>query len=279
MATTVRQLNELTDRLTAQLERMQKEYATFPQQRLDAAGKAELLRGIEARKSDLETANEIRKEALVAWRLAAAALSVNPDEVDTQYAAALKLSADVQAIIRFRKKDKADDPATTADGTDTGDEGTGDKPAPKDPAPKPKAKVDDKADDPKDPAPKPDEGKGKGDKKADDPKDPILAAIAALGKSCDKNHGDALGAIEALKPGLIKPELATILNTLDAETLQGILNRGGLSPLGVELINVLGGYTPEELATMLANLQGMSGFRERLRRPARRSSDSPTPSN
>ncbi len=279
--TTISELNKLSDRLSAQFDAIRAEYTTIPQQRSDAAGKEELLLAVETRKGDLQIADKIRKEAVAAWKLATTAMPVNPDTADTHYAEALKLAAQVQSIITFRKTKDGDKPTkveTDGAGKDKTDSDKGEKSKKEkadnpEPVPAPDLKVagekDKKKDDKKvDPAPVPDpkSDKDKGEKDGDKPEDPILAAIRGVQESCDRNHTETKSAIEALKTGLITPDLAKIINSLTAEQLNAIINRRELTALGTELMNILGGYTPEELTVMLANLKSMSDKAERVRR-------------
>jgi hypothetical protein len=267
-------MNTLCDRLDGLADRLMEEYRVeLPRERRDAKGDATLLANLDRRETDLKTASTIHGDAKKVYVAGQAAYKVDPAELDARYAEALVLAAKLEAILDYRKpkgsdKSKSD---TKVDKTKVDDK---DSKEPKDDADKKKdgkSKDKDKTDTDEKPEtdPKADSDKEKAKGKDDDKskeKDPVLAAIKGLTESCDKNHTDAMDAIEALKPGLLKAELAAVLNTLDEDTLRAILNRRELTPLGAALMDVLGGYSPEELRTMLANLSRISGNRERVRR-------------
>ena len=261
MATTAAQMNSLSDRLDGLVDRITKEHNTeLPQERRDAKGDVELLAALDRRKVDLKTAHTMHQDAKTAYMAAKAAYKVNPSEMDVRYAEALKLAAQIESVLDFRKADDSDKSTTDTKVDET-------KVTDKDKEPKAdadKGKTEPKADSDKEKAGKGD--KAKSEKDGDAPTDPIMAAIAKLGEDCKKQHDETKDAIEALKAGQLKPELAALLNTLDEDTLRGILNRSGLTPIGVDLMTVIAAYTPEELRVMLANLAAVSGKAEKLRR-------------
>lgn len=260
MATTVAQMNSLSDRLDGLVDRITTEYNTeLPQERRDANGDVELLAALDRRKADLKTAHQMHKDAKAAYLVAKAAYKKNPAEMDLRYADALKLAAQIESVLDFRKTDDSDESTTDTKVDET--KATDKDEEKKDDAGKDKPK----ADSDKEKAKSKDE-KAKSEKDGDAPTDPIMAAIAKLGEDCKKQHDETQVAIEALKAGQLKPELAALLNTLDEDTLRAILNRKELTPVGADLMNILGAYTPEELRVMLANLAAASGKAEKLRR-------------
>jgi hypothetical protein len=267
VATTAAQMNSLSDRLDGLVDRITKEHNTeLPQERRDADGDVELLAALDRRKVDLKTAHQMHEDAKAAYLLAKAAYKKNPAEMDIRYAEALKLAAQIESVLDFRKTDDSDKSTTDTKVDET--KVTDKDEEKKDDADKgktdDKAKTEPKADSDKEKAGKGD--KAKSEKDGDAPTDPIMAAIAKLGEDCKKQHDETKDAIEALKAGQLKPELAALLNTLDEDTLRGILNRSGLTPIGVDLMTVIAAYTPEELRVMLANLAAVSGKAEKLRR-------------
>ncbi|HSW78263.1 MAG TPA: hypothetical protein VLG36_05685 [Candidatus Chromulinivoraceae bacterium] len=272
-------LSGLRDLLNQYAKDLVSEYQEdLPAARVNAKGDKDLLASIDVRAEALRAATATQHEAVDVWQRAVQTMNTNPAQAMKLYEQARGLADKVAAVILNipvptpDTKEKKDDKAPKVDPPKGGPTP---QPQPT-PAPVPT---------PQPPAPDAKSDKDKGDKKTDDPKgkDPILAAIEALGADCKKNHTDALGAIEALKPGLIKPELAKILNGLTPEQLSGVLNRAGLNPRGVSILNILAAYTDEELTALLASaFQGSQrgDVMERLRRYfPRRDDQSGTPAH
>jgi len=263
VATTVRMLNDHSREMNRLHDLIEAEQKGFPQERRDAGDNQDLLDGISRREADLRVAAKLYREAADTWKLAAAARDTNPDDVDRHYAECVRLTAEVRAIVDYRTKAKAADTSEPKGDDGDGSDAADGKAKKGEPVPSPDTTTD--------PAEGEAEEEGEGtdepEEKAGDDADPIMAAIAKLGADCAQRHDETTNAIEALKAGLLKPELAALLNTLDEDTLRAILNRRELTPLGTELIEVLAAYSPEELKTMLANLAAASGTAELVRHP------------
>ena len=243
MTTTVRDMNALSDRLDALAGRLEQEHnVELPRERREATD-ATMLANLDRRQEALKQAFTTHGDAKKAFLAAKAAYKVNPSEMDKQYAAALGLAADLEAVLDFRttgdsgtsktddkakanaeksdegekesKDAKKDDKDKTADGTSTTDD---------------KAKTD--SDKEKDKAKKSDEG--------DTPEtNRVLAAIAKLGEDCARQHTELGQRIDALEPRLIRPELAKIINGRTPEQLAAALNGYGVTPQQAAFLEAL----------------------------------------
>lgn len=280
-------LSGLRDLLNQYAQDLVTEYKVdLPAARVNANGDQDLLTAIDVRAEALRAATATQHEAVDVWQRAAKAINTNPTQAVTLYEQARGLADKVAAVILNLPVPTPDTTAKTDDKGPKVDPPNGGptpqpqpQPAPA-PAPAPQPPAPDAKSD-KDKAPK-EKAKGDGDA--------VLAAIRGVQESCDRNHGEVQQRfdvveerIKGMEPGLIKPELAAVLNTLDEDTLRAILNRSGLNPRGVSILNILAAYSDEELAALLAfAFQGSQrgDVMERFRRYfPRRNDQSGTPAH
>lgn len=249
MATTVAQMNTLSDRLDGLADRLTTELnVELRQERRDAKGDAELLAAIDKRETDLRVGLKMHKDAKTVYMAAKAAYKVNPAEMDARYAEALVLAAKLEAVLDYRATDDSDKSKTdTKADPDKG-----------------KAKDDDK-----DKKETTDDAAKKKDKKdpkekVEDDESEILKTLKALTASCDKNHTDAMGAIQALEPRLIEPELAKVLNSLTPDQLWNVINRRGVAREEAAILEALAAnFTADDILAIL-KVQD-AGFMDRFR--------------
>lgn len=278
-------LSGLRDLLNQYAKDLVSEYREdLPAARVNAKGDKDLLASIDVRAEALRAATATQHEAVDVWQRAVQTMNTNPAQAMKLYEQARGLADKVAAVILNipvptpDTKEKKDDKAPKVDPPKGG-------PAPQpqpQPAPAPVPT-------PQPPAPDAKSDKDKGDKKTDDPKgkDPILDAIRGVQESCDRNHGEVRERfdkmelrIKGMEPGLIKPELAKILNGLTPEQFSDALNSVGLNQRSVNILNTLGAYSDEDLAAILAYSFRGSQRVERLRRFLPRNDDqSSTPAH
>jgi hypothetical protein len=226
VATTAAELNTLATRLDDIADRVVQEYKVeIPQEKIAANGDETLLANLALRKTDLKTASTMHADAKTAFMAAKATYKVEPTTAEKNYAAALVLAADIEAILDYRAKKTADgdDSAQPADpSTGKDDKDGGDPPAAPAPAlvPAPVTRTDS----PVEEAEETDENKGDDKEEKGNEPDPILAAIAALGKDCRegtdelrKEIGGVNTRLDELAKGTLPEELAQILSGLDPE--------------------------------------------------------------
>lgn len=247
-------LSGLRDLLNQYAKDLVSEYREdLPAARINANGDRDLLASIDVRAEALRAATATQHEAVDVWQRAVQTMNTNPAQAMKLYEQARGLADKVAAVILNipvptpDTKEKKDDKAPKVDppkGGPTPQPQPAPAPVPTPQPPAPDAKSD------KDKAPK---EKVKGDE------DPVLTAIRGVQESCDRNHGEVQKRfdemelrIKGMESGLIKPELAKILNGLTPEQLSGVLNRAGLNPRGVSILNILAAYNDEELAALLA---------------------------
>jgi hypothetical protein len=268
VATTARDMNTLCDRLDGLADRLMEEYRVeLPRERRDAKGDATLLANLDRRETDLKTAFTIHGDAKKVYVAGQAAYKVDPAELDARYAEALGLTAKLEAVLDYRKTKNSDksESDTKVDKTKVDDKDTkepkADADKPKDD--KPKTGTDEKSKT----EPKADSDKEKVKGKADDKPEPdaVLAAIKGLTESCTANHTQAMNAIAALEPRLIKPELAKIINGRTPEQLAAALNGHGVTPQQAAFLEALVAKfsTVDEFVALLG-IQD-AGFLDRFR--------------
>lgn len=262
----------LLGRLDGLADRITREHNTeIPAERINAKGDSDLLARLDSRAGDLKVASKMHADAKAAFMAAKAAFKTDPEALETQYAEASKLAAQIEAVLDYRRKPgdvkdtKVDTTSTDAADKDSGKGKTDDKSG------KPKAddKPADTADDGKekgkgDKGDKPADPKSDGKDKTDDKSDPVLAAIQKLTESCGQNHKAAMDAITALEPRLIKPELAKIINGRTPEQLAAALNGHGVTPQQAAFLEALvARFTPDEFIALLDVRN--AGYLERFR--------------
>jgi hypothetical protein len=222
------EMNRLHDLIKA-------ERAGFVGERAKAGDDKDLLGGIARRETDLGVAVTLYDEALVAWRASAAARSTSPDTARRQYAECVRLTADIAAIVGYRKDDKPaakpTSPVTGKDGKDGGDppaapapvvktdgkDGATPVPAPATTTDSPAEKAEagdgtDKAAKTKGAAPAPATTAGD-----ESEFDKLMAAIGGVKDTCAKQHEDLTVRLAEIAKGTLPEELATILKGLDPE--------------------------------------------------------------
>lgn len=246
MATTVRDMNTLCDRLDTLVERLDSERLTdLPRERTEAKGDATLLGNLARREKDLNTAVTVHGDAKRAFMAAKGAYKVDPSETDKRYAEALGLAATLEAILDYRKTGDSDKSKTDTKVDDK------EKKESKDDADKDKVKT---GDDKSKTDPKADSDKEKDKGKADDKSetDKVLAAIAKLGEDCAKQHDELGKRIDALEPRLIQSELAAIINGRTPEQLADALNGRGVTPQQAAFLEALvAKFTPDEFLALV----------------------------